>query len=275
MQTLAPPSTSDGNFSLECVECPTGSIRQASSNYSVCEYCAQHFYLSLEPQQCEPCVLTDGYACDSVSDYVDDCSGTGSEDRSPSSQVQTCVCGCTHCGLYDDNNGMDNNFKILQGCRPGCIDGFKLQTQHDTADFTCVSVADAMETENLALYNTGYHKLSNVDSRDWTTKFCDVFFSLDAQQIQQVLHMQSCDKDVAASFGVRATVLAMFIIDAQELVDIDLYCSFRCEDGYTLQRSLTSYLSECVEIQQCSSLLVSHDMLTPHYALQNCAPEPM
>jgi len=230
--------------------------------------------MSLESQECEPCVLAEGYVCDSVSDYVDDCSGAGSEDRSPSSEVVTCVCGCKHCDLYDIN-GMNNNFKILQGCRPGCIDGFKLQTYDDSADFSCVSVRDAMETENLALFNTGYHKLSNVDSRDWTAKFCDVFFSLNPQQIQQVLHMQSCEKDDTFSFGVRATVLAMFILDAQELVDIDLYCSFRCEDGYALQRSLTSYISECVEIQQCSSLLDSHDTLTPHYARQTCAPEPI
>ena len=274
MQTLVPPSTSDGNFSVECVECPAGSIRQASSNYSECEYCAQHFYLSLASQQCEPCVLADGYSCDSVSDYVDDCSGTGSEDRTLSSEVNTCVCGCAHCNLYNID-GMNNNFKILQGCRPGCTDGFKLLTHDDSADFTCVSVRDAMQTENLALFNTGYHKLSNVDSRDWTAKFCDVFFSLNAQQIQQVLHMQSCDKDVTSSFGARATVLAMFILNAQELLDIDLYCSFRCEDGYALQRSLTSYISECVEIQHCPSLLDSHDTFTPHYALQICAPEPM
>jgi len=130
-----------------------------------------------------------------------------------------------------------------------------------------------MQTADLVQYNNGFHKLTNVNSSDTRVRFCHSFFSLSIPQMLALLHMEPCNRAVEQAFGPQQSMLPAYVLDTRELVGMDDFCSFRCQDGYVLRGSLTSQVLECVELQDCTPPSTGPDTRKriPHYAAQTCS----
>jgi len=250
-----------------CIACPSGTIRQQSSNYSRCEPCPRLYSVSNATQQCQLCVLPANLRCPGEvigSTYIDDCSAT----RGP------CICGCRQCALHR-YSGVLPNFILLPGCRPGCSVGYKLRGQHSAVDMLCVEAFFVLHEPEFDLFNNGLYKLSNIDSSDLTVRLCHDFFSLSLPQLESLLHLTpSLPTHPAANFiRVRDSMMASYITDPRELANIDRSCFFRCLVGYIAMPSLTTHTYECVPEARTSTLTTTQPCATvsPLFALSSCA----
>ena len=242
------PSSSDviGGVENACVACARGEIRQATSNFSKCEPCPRHFFISPQTQQCEICLPDPTLKCSSEDGmgnvYYDDCSSLdvfGGE----------CQCGCRLCGLQE-LQGTVKNFVILPGCRAACESGYKLQRQFSRVPpLVCTKNQDLFLQAEFAAHKNGQMKFSTQDSDDFTLAPCFEFFSLSLRQLSTLLHIEPSPLSSNTSDLIRVdnSLLASYITHSWELPHIDDTCLFRCITGYTPRPSLSTNILECVK----------------------------
>ena len=249
-----------------CIACPSGTIRQQSSNYSKCEPCPRLYSVSSATQQCQLCVLPANLRCPGEvigSTYIDDCSATDGNTR------DGCICGCRQCAL-NRNSGVVPHFILLPGCRPGCSEGYKLR-QDSAANTLCVQGYRVLQEPEFDLFNNGLYKFSNMDSTDLTVRLCHDFFSLSLLQLESLLHLTpSLPTHPAAQFiRVQDSIMASYITDPRELANIDRSCSFRCLVGYVAMPSLVTRTFECVPQARTSTLTTMQPCATvsPSFAI--------
>ena len=231
----------------ECVACVRGQIRQATSNFTRCEPCALHFFVSPRTQQCELCVPNPDLKCggnDEIGNvYFDDCSSVDVLGRG-------CQCGCHVCEL-NDFQGIIKNFVVLPGCRAACDSGYKLQHQFSRLPpLVCTRTQDLFLQAEYSAHKNGQMKFSQRNSNDFTLKPCFEFFSLSLMQLSALLYIEpsSLSKNTSLDLiRVDNSLLASYITHSWELPNMDDSCVFRCISGYTLRPSLSSNIVECVK----------------------------
>lgn len=250
-----------------CTPCPTGTIRQASSEYNECEPCPSLFALSNTTQQCQLCILPADLYCpgqETGQTYVDDCSvqNTNTENG--------CVCGCRQCTIHSYVNTVEN-FMLFPGCHAGCVPGYKLRYFSDTTRIPalqCVANHKVLLEPEFVLFSNGYYKMTNLNSTDMSVKQCYKFFSLSLSQIESILHITpSIPTFMSSEFiHVNNSILSSYITNPQELTDIDKSCFSRCLTGYTAKFSLLTKIFECVPQPSTSQCTTN----TPKYRLTSC-----
>jgi len=265
-----------GAGNTECRACAAGKIRQIEINGGLtCELCTVSLFVQADSQQCDHCVISDDYRCALETDYIDDCSDASNTHPRGN---HACKCGCTHCSLYD-LQGIDSTFQVFDGCKPGCKNNYKVRSVltsttstsrtssipsiSDTS-FECVSNQDAMQQYPQVQFNNGLYKLSSINSSDWVPRLCFSFFSISVAQMLNTFHMKPCEYADMGAFRVQSTILAAYIVQAQELSDMNDFCRFCCQNGYQKRQSLTSPVEECV-LSNSSCLNP-----TPQYTSQIC-----
>lgn len=236
--------------SQHCLPCQAGKIRQVTSNFSLCEPCPTHYFISPQTQECVLCEFQEASLCESTSDfdgmYFDDCSSLDN--------FQTgCTCGCRICTLHDFE-GIVKNFIVLPGCRAACDDGYKLQRPSDqNPPLACIKNHDLFQQPEFAFFDNGQMKFSARDSSDFTLTPCFQFFALSLSQLASLLHIEPVPPSRQLSLrqiGVNNSILSSYITHWWELQDIDTTCAFQCVLGYTPRASLSSQITECVAIRQ-------------------------
>jgi len=249
----------DGMYANQhCLACETGKIRQATSNFLLCEACPSHYFISPQTQECELCELDASLPCGSVDDveemYSDDCS-------SADNFQDGCTCGCRICSLHVFV-GTVKNFMVLPGCRAACDNGYKLQRPLDRdPPFVCTMNHDLFRQEKFAPFNNGQMKFSVRNSDDFTLAPCFQFFALSLSQLSSLLHIEPMPPSHELSLRVirvNTSILASYITHWWEILDIDETCIFQCISGYTPRASLSSKISECVPLNHalCTTSVV-------------------
>ena len=256
-----------------CVACARGTIRQKSSGYTKCEPCPALFSVSSATQQCQLCTVPVGLECpgqDTGHAYIDDCSG------GERAAGEGCVCGCRPCELHG-YSGIVKNFVLLPGCRAGCEAGYKLRHYTDLnqkVGIRCVENHLVLQDPDFVLFNNGHYKMNRRDSTDLTVQLCHTFFSLSLPQLESILHLTpSAPTHTPADFiRVHDSVLASYITDPNELLDMDRSCFFRCLSGYVAAPSLVTRIFECVPqaLPSRGNTMVECTAQTPSYQTSSC-----
>jgi len=252
-------SASDSvDASQHCLACEAGKIRQATSNFLLCQACPLHFFISPQTQECELCEIEEDLQCGNVDDvdetFFDDCSSVDNFEAG-------CTCGCRICTLHDFV-GTVKNFKVLPGCRAACDNGYKLQRPLDqNPPFMCTINHQLFLQEKFAPFINGQMKFSVRNSEDFTLTPCFQFFALSLSQLSSLLHIEPMPPSHQLSpriIRVNNSILSSYITQWWELQDIDKTCSFQCIPGYTPRASLSSKISECVPLNQppCTASVV-------------------
>ena len=108
------------------------------------------------------------------------------------------------------------------------------------------------------MHNNGHMKFRTLNSLDFTLAPCVEFFSLTHLQLATLLHivpsLRPLPTQLSDMIRVNNSILASYITNSFELLDIDESCFFRCSNGYTARISLSSNIFECVLSVQTNTL---------------------